>query len=129
MRGATRIRKIRIRLRAVAATLLAHDPDPRTGRALVKAALNDKDWIVRAAAVEAVAQRGDPTLEEKIEISLFDRQRSRAAYRGSGRHPSEHSQHIANSRRRLRLQESIDATRRRAKHPPCDLGSAPAVPG
>lgn len=59
-------------VRAVAATLLAHDPDPKTGEALVKAALNDKDWIVRAAALEAIAQRGDPTLEEKIEMSLFD---------------------------------------------------------
>lgn len=58
--------------RAVAATLLARDPDPATGRALVRAALNDKDWIVRAAAVEAVAQRGDSSLEEKIELSLFD---------------------------------------------------------
>jgi HEAT repeat protein len=59
-------------VRAVAAILLAHDPDPATGRALVKAALNDKDWIVRAAALEALAQRGDVTLEDKIEISLFD---------------------------------------------------------
>ena len=58
--------------RAVAATLLAHDPDPKTGYALVNAALNVKDWIVRAAAVEAIAQRGDPSLEEKIEISLYD---------------------------------------------------------
>lgn len=58
--------------RAVAATLLARDPDPKTGQALLKAALNDKDWIVRAAAVEAIAQRGDPSLEEKIEISLYD---------------------------------------------------------
>ncbi|HXM65131.1 MAG TPA: HEAT repeat domain-containing protein [Candidatus Acidoferrum sp.] len=59
-------------VRAVAATLLAHDPDPKTGIALVKSALNDKDWIVRAAALEAIAQRGDPSLEEKIEISLYD---------------------------------------------------------
>ena len=58
--------------RAVAATLLAHDPDPQTGSALVKAALNDKDWIVRAAALQAIAERGDPSLEEKIEMSLFD---------------------------------------------------------
>jgi HEAT repeat protein len=58
--------------RAVAATLLARDPDPKIGAALVKAALNDKDWIVRAAAVEAIAQRADPSLEEKIEISLYD---------------------------------------------------------
>jgi HEAT repeat protein len=59
-------------VRAVAATFLAHDPDPKTGEALVKAALNDKDWIVRAAALEAIAQRGDPALEDKIEMSLFD---------------------------------------------------------
>lgn len=58
--------------RAVAATVLAHDPDPKTGNALVKAALNDKDWIVRAAAVEAIAQRGDPSLEESIEMSMYD---------------------------------------------------------
>lgn len=59
-------------VRAVAATLLAHDPDPQTGAALVKAALNDKDWIVRAAALQAIAERGDPSLEEKIELSLMD---------------------------------------------------------
>ena len=58
--------------RAIAATLLAQDPDPATGRALVKAALNDKDWIVRAAAVEAIAQRGDPGLEGKVELCLYD---------------------------------------------------------
>ena len=59
-------------VRAVAATLLAHDPDPQTGAALVKAALSDKDWIVRAAALQAIAERGDPSLEEKIELSLMD---------------------------------------------------------
>ena len=48
-------------VRAVAATLLAHDPDPESRKALVKAT-NDKDWIVRAAAVEAIAKRGDPSL-------------------------------------------------------------------
>ncbi len=48
-------------VRAVAATLLAHDPDPESSKALVKAT-NDKDWIVRAAAVEAIAKRGDPSL-------------------------------------------------------------------
>jgi HEAT repeat protein len=58
--------------RAVAATLLAQDPDPATGRALVKAALHDKDWIVRSAAVESIAQRGDPSLGERIELCLYD---------------------------------------------------------
>lgn len=58
--------------RAIAAAVLAQDPDPATGRALVKAALNDKDWIVRAAAVEAVALRADAALEGKIELCLYD---------------------------------------------------------
>jgi HEAT repeat protein len=58
-------------VRAVAATFLAHDPDPATGTALV-AATKDKDWIVRAAAIEAIAQRGDPSLEAKVEFSFFD---------------------------------------------------------
>ncbi len=59
-------------VRAVAATLLAHDPDPKSSAALVKAAVSDKDWIVRAAALQAIAERGDASLEEKIEVSLYD---------------------------------------------------------
>jgi len=58
-------------VRAIAATFLAHDPDPASGVALVEAT-KDKDWIVRAAAIEAIAQRGDPTLEGKLEFFLFD---------------------------------------------------------
>ena len=58
--------------RAVAATFLAHDPDPSTAKALVKAT-NDKDWIVRAAAVEAIAQRGDPSLLPKVELKFGDK--------------------------------------------------------
>jgi HEAT repeat protein len=59
-------------VRAIAATFLAHDPDSATGRALVRTALRDKDWIVRAAAIEAIARRGDPALGDKIVVSLFD---------------------------------------------------------
>jgi HEAT repeat protein len=59
-------------VRAVAAGLLAHDPDPATGRALVRAT-NDKDWIVRSAAVEAIAQRGDPALLPHLVDRLSDR--------------------------------------------------------
>lgn len=59
-------------VRAVAASYLAHDPDPATSKALVKAT-NDKNWIVRAAAIEAIAQRGDPSLLPKIESKLADR--------------------------------------------------------
>jgi HEAT repeat protein len=58
-------------VRAIAATFLAHDPDPATGLALCDA-IKDKDWIVRAAAIQALAQRGDPEFEAKIELSLFD---------------------------------------------------------
>ncbi len=58
-------------VRAVAASFLAHDPDPATGVALADA-MKDKDWIVRAAAIEALAERGDPTVEGKIEFKLFD---------------------------------------------------------
>lgn len=58
--------------RAVAATLLAHDPDPASGKALVKAT-NDKDWIVRAAAVEAIAQRGDASLMPRVMGKFTDK--------------------------------------------------------
>jgi HEAT repeat protein len=58
-------------VRAVAASSLAHDPDPATGVALAEA-IKDKDWIVRAAAIEALAERGDPSFEGKIEYSFFD---------------------------------------------------------
>jgi HEAT repeat protein len=59
-------------VRAVAATFLAHDPDPATSRALVNAT-KDKDWIVRAAAVEAIAQRGDPSLLPKVQLRFRDK--------------------------------------------------------
>ncbi len=58
--------------RAIAATLLAHDPNPRTGPALLKAATSDKDWIVRSAAVESLAQRGDPSFVDNLILCLFD---------------------------------------------------------
>lgn len=58
--------------RAVAATFLAQDPDPASGKALARAT-NDKDWIVRAAAIEAIAQRGDPSLLPKVEMRFKDR--------------------------------------------------------
>jgi len=59
-------------VRAVAATFLAHDPDPASAVALVKAT-RDKDWIVRAAAIEAIAQRGDPALLPKVQLRFTDR--------------------------------------------------------
>ena len=58
-------------VRAAAAKTLAHDSDPRSGEALVKAA-SDKSWIVRAAALDAIAHRGDPALATRIAPQLDD---------------------------------------------------------
>ena len=58
--------------RAVAAPLLAHDPDPEGGKALVKAT-DDQDWIVRAAAVKAIAERGDRSLLPHVVDKFTDR--------------------------------------------------------
>ena len=58
--------------RAGAAATLATDPDPRSGRALVNA-ISDKSWIVRAAALDALAKRGDPKLLDGILPTLDDK--------------------------------------------------------
>ena len=59
-------------VRAAAAEVIAKDPDPKSGDALVTAA-SDKSWIVRAAAMDAISRRGDPDLSPKIEFALNDR--------------------------------------------------------
>ena len=58
-------------VRAAAAKKLAHDPNPVSAEALVNAT-EDKSWIVRAAALDAIAQRGDKSLLPKISGSLKD---------------------------------------------------------
>ena len=58
-------------VRAAAAKMLANDPDPDSGRALVEAA-TDKSWLVKAAALEAIAKRGDPKLLDSIVPALMD---------------------------------------------------------
>lgn len=58
-------------VRAAAAKKLAHDPDPASGKALV-AATQDKNWVVREAALEAIAERGDRSLVRQIEAALDD---------------------------------------------------------
>jgi hypothetical protein len=58
-------------VRAAAAKKLAHDPNPASAEALVSAT-EDKSWIVRAAALDAIAQRGDKSLLPKISGSLKD---------------------------------------------------------
>lgn len=59
-------------VRAVAASLLAHDPDPASADALVKAT-DDKNWMVRAAAVEAIAKREDPSLLPHVVEKFSDK--------------------------------------------------------
>jgi len=40
--------------------MLAKDPDPKSGEALADASANKEKWLVRAAAFDAIAKRGDP---------------------------------------------------------------------
>lgn len=58
-------------VRAATAVALATDPDPKSGEALVRAA-QDKSWIVRAAALDAIARRNDSTLIPEIISALND---------------------------------------------------------
>ncbi len=57
---------------AASALTLANDPDPKSGQALVDAADGNKSWIVRAAALNALAKRGDPKLIKAPEDGLTD---------------------------------------------------------
>jgi HEAT repeat protein len=57
---------------AAAAKVLAKDPDPQTGKALAHAADHHKDWVVRSAALEALAKRGDPSLLQSVELAMSD---------------------------------------------------------
>jgi HEAT repeat protein len=58
-------------LRAAAAKQLARDPDPATAKALL-VATTDKKWQVRAAALEAIAERDDRSLLELVAPALDD---------------------------------------------------------
>jgi HEAT repeat protein len=59
-------------VRTAAAKVLARDPDPASARALSDASKDNKNWIVRAAALEAIAQRGDPSLLKVAELAMSD---------------------------------------------------------
>jgi len=58
-------------VRAAAAVALATDPDPKSRDALVNA-VQDKSWIVRVAALDAIARRNDPVLIPEIVICVHD---------------------------------------------------------
>ena len=57
---------------AAAALVLAKDPDPKSGQALASAASGNKSWIVRAAALNAIALRGETSLLPAAESGLQD---------------------------------------------------------
>lgn len=57
---------------AAAALMLAKDPDPKSGEALADASANKDKWLVRAAAFDAIAKRGDPALLKATEDGLQD---------------------------------------------------------
>jgi HEAT repeat protein len=58
-------------VRAAAAKVLTKDADPATTKALADAA-GDKNWVVRAAALEALAGRGDPSVLDTVELYMSD---------------------------------------------------------
>ncbi len=60
--------------RAALISDLATDPDARTSKLLLTASRNSK-WVLRGAALEAIAKRGDTTLLPEIEPSLSDHKR------------------------------------------------------
>ena len=57
---------------AAAALMLAKDPDPKSGKALADASANKDKWLVRAAAFDAIAKRGDPALLDAAAAGLQD---------------------------------------------------------
>ncbi|MGA8044078.1 MAG: HEAT repeat domain-containing protein [Terracidiphilus sp.] len=61
-------------IRAAAAVALATDPDPKSGKALTNA-VQDKSWLVRTAALDAIARRGDPALIPEIVPAMNDGRR------------------------------------------------------
>lgn len=58
-------------VRAAAAKMLATDSDPNTTKALMDAA-GDKNWLVRTAAIEALAARGDPAALDTVALYMTD---------------------------------------------------------
>jgi len=58
-------------VRAASARVLADDPDPATTKVLADEA-GDKSWMVRAAALEALAKRGDPSAIDTVKLYIYD---------------------------------------------------------
>lgn len=62
-------------VRALAARALIKDTDPRVNQALVRIAISDKSWVVRASALLAIAKRENPELLNEIIPALSDKNR------------------------------------------------------
>lgn len=60
-------------VKATAIKMLAKDPDPRSGKALI-AATSDDQWVIRSAAYDALARRGDRSLLSQMALGLTDQQ-------------------------------------------------------
>jgi HEAT repeat protein len=58
-------------VRAAAAKVLTNDPDPKSEQALI-GVLTDKSWVVRMAALDALAHRGNATIIPQIDPVLSD---------------------------------------------------------
>jgi HEAT repeat protein len=58
-------------LRAAAAKMLASDPDSGSYKALINAS-GDKNWLVRAAAIDGLARRGDPAALPTVALYMYD---------------------------------------------------------
>jgi HEAT repeat protein len=67
-------RKSGVAAKAALLSDLATDPNARTNKLLLTASQNSK-WMLRAAALEAIAKRGDSTLLPGIEPRLSDHKR------------------------------------------------------
>ena len=60
--------------KAALVSALAKDPAPRTGKLLLAVSRN-RNWVLRVAALQAIAKRGDPVLLPGIEPRLSDSKR------------------------------------------------------
>ena len=68
-------------VRAAAARFLTSDPDPVSRDALVQTALTDKNVLVRQAAIDALAERGDPSCVPLLSQNLNDTKYPAVRYR------------------------------------------------
>lgn len=60
--------------KAALVTALAKDPEPRTGKLLLTVSQN-RNWVLRLAALRAIAERADPALLPGVELRLSDSRR------------------------------------------------------